>query len=216
MMAEANQKEKRAEADWFISKKISPPKITRVDNAFDSKAHMFELMRDGIRCIAYLDEKATDLRSTRNMRLLPLFPELSNLHLAAMKPCAIDGFIVYEEENEWDSIQSRMYTTLPHEIQKAAAIHPAKMIAHDILCCDGIDMTRRKYQQRRLILRDNLNDIRNLSISHAIEELGVAFYTLAEENGWDGILAKRKDGLYHTGKSPSDWLYIPVPRESDE
>ena len=210
MMTEANQNEIKT-GDWLIEKKIRPMQMTEVADAFDSKAYLFELVRDGIRCIAYLGENETELRSARNMRLSPLFPELSNLHLAAMKPCVIDGYIVHEEE-AWGSIQSRMYTTLPHEIQKAAAARPAKMIAHDLLYCDGLEMTDRKYRQRRLILQDNINDLKNLSVSHAIEELGTAFYTFAEENGWDGILAKRKDGLYRPGKNPSDWLYIPVKR----
>ena len=211
MMAETDQKGIEMVSNLLCEKKIRPMQMTEATEAFDSKEYLFELMRNGIRCVAYLDENETELRSARNMRLLPLFPELSNLHLAAMKPCVIDGSIIYEEET-WDFIQSRLYTTLPHAIQKAAVTRPAKMVAFDILYCDGQPMVNRKYCQRRAILQDNINGRKNLSISHAIEELGKAFFMLAEENGWDGILAKRKDGLYRPGSNPADWLYIPVKR----
>lgn len=208
MMAGADQR--ITEGNWFSEKKIRPMRITTIADAFNSKEYMFELMREGIRCIAYLDENETELRSARNMRLLPLFPELANLHMAAMKPCILDGFIVYDDADDGEPIYNRMHTTLPTVIQEAAMIHPAKMIAYDILYCDGVEMINCTYQARRLILRDNVNDIRSLSISHALEELGVAFFSLAEDNGWDGILAKRKDGLYRPEKSLADWLYIPV------
>ena len=217
MMTETDQKQRDAEMNAGIDlpreKGIRPMRLTEAADAFDSKEYLFELIRNGIRCVAYLDENETELRSARNMLLSPLFPELSNLHVAAMKPCVIDGFIVHAED-AWESIHSRMYTTLPHAIQKAAAIWPAKMVAHDILYCDGQPMSHRKFCQRRAILTDNINDRMNISISHAIDELGKAFYMLAEENGWDGILAKRKDGLYISGESPVDWLYIPVMRRA--
>lgn len=215
MMVEANRQGSGMETyDMFSQKRIRPMQMTTITDAFDSKEYFFELMQNGIRCIAYLDEDGTELRSARNMRMLPLFPELSDLHLAAMKRCVVDGFVVPNEEDMPPvlAVQSRMRITLPYEIQKAAREWPAKLVAYDILYWDGDDVTGYGYRKRRAILRDALNDRKDITISHAVETMGIAFHSLAEQNGWDGILAKRKDGLYHTGTHPMDWLYIPVRR----
>lgn len=198
--------------DMFTIKQVRPMQMTTIPDAFDAKEYSFALMQDGIRCIAFLDENSTELRSARNMRLLPLFPELSSLHYAAMRRCVIDGFIV-SNENElppMDDIHNRMRITLPYEIQKAARERPAKLVAYDLLYWDDEALTGHRYDRRRMLLLDALNDRPDIEMSHAMDTLGIALYGLAAQNGWDGILAKRKDGLYRAGKHPKDWLYIPV------
>lgn len=215
MMVQANQGEAVLDTpNMFIEKRIRPMLLSDCANAFDSNAYSFALMQNGIRCIAYLDQNCTELRSARNMRLLPLFPELSNLHYAAMRCCIIDGFIVPDEKElpPLDDVHSRMWITIPSEINKAAKEQPVKFIAHDLLYVDGDVLVDQQYDRRRMLLRDALNDKPNIAIAHVMEELGIAFYGLAAQNGWDGIIARRKDGQYRAGKNPQDWLYIPVHR----
>lgn len=52
---------------------------------------IFELKLDGIRCIAYCDSYCTDLRNKRDVKLIPRFPELKDLHKQCNEKCILDG-----------------------------------------------------------------------------------------------------------------------------
>ena len=53
----------------------------------------------------------------------------------------------------------------------------------------------------------------NLSVSRWIEKNGVAFFGLAKKENLEGIVAKKKDGLYHIGKRKSEWIKIKVMQD---
>ena len=52
-------------------------------------------------------------------------------------------------------------------------------------------------------------------ISRFIEEKGKAFFELAKNENLEGIVAKKKDGLYHIGKRTHDWVKIKVMQDED-
>jgi len=67
--------------DLFAEKNIKPMLIGVEGEAFDSPDYIYELKVDGERCVAYLDPQAgTDLRNKRNIKMLPMVPELGTLH----------------------------------------------------------------------------------------------------------------------------------------
>lgn len=55
----------------------------------------------------------------------------------------------------------------------------------------------------------------NLSVSRYIEKNGIAFFELAKKENLEGIVAKKKDGLYHIGKRTSEWIKIKVMQDED-
>jgi len=67
--------------DIWDSKNIKPMLIGEMQDAFDSPDYIYELKLDGVRGIAYLDSNGTTgLRNKRNLRVSPIYPELSNIH----------------------------------------------------------------------------------------------------------------------------------------
>ena len=54
-----------------------------------------------------------------------------------------------------------------------------------------------------------------MSVSRWIEKNGVAFFELAKKENLEGIVAKKKNGLYHIGKRTSDWIKIKVMQDED-
>lgn len=48
-----------------------------------------------------------------------------------------------------------------------------------------------------------------------MSEKGIAFFELAKAQDLEGIVAKKKDGLYHIGKRTSDWVKIKVMQDED-
>jgi len=69
--------------------------------------------------------------------------------------------------------------------------------------------------ERKSLLQAKVSEGKGLSISRYIEEQGIAFFNLAKEQDLEGIVAKKKDGLYHIGKRTSDWTKIKVMQDED-
>lgn len=70
------------------NKSLKPMLIGADSEPFDDPSYLFELKLDSERCLSYLNKDSTELR---NMRLLPKFPELSQLHRQVKKNCILDG-----------------------------------------------------------------------------------------------------------------------------
>lgn len=54
-----------------------------------------------------------------------------------------------------------------------------------------------------------------IAISQYIEEHGVALFQLVEQNGLEGVVAKRKDSLYRIGKQTKDWVKFKALKDDD-
>lgn len=76
-------------------------------------------------------------------------------------------------------------------------------------------MTDKPLMERKAILSEKLTEGNGLNISRYIEGKGIAFLALAKEQNLEGIVAKKKDGLYHIGKRTSDWIKIKVMQETE-
>ena len=71
--------------DIWENKNLKPMLVGADSGPFDDPDYLFELKLDGERCLAYLSKDGTELRNKRNMRLLPKFPEMSQLHRQVKK-----------------------------------------------------------------------------------------------------------------------------------
>ena len=100
-------------------------------------------------------------------------------------------------------------------IQLAAQKNLVQFSAYDILYYDGKDLTDKPLMERKAMLQAKVAEGKGLSISRYIEEHGIAFFNLAKEQDLEGIVAKKKDGLYHIGKRTSDWTKIKVMQDED-
>lgn len=100
-------------------------------------------------------------------------------------------------------------------IQLAAKKNPVQFAAYDILYYDGKDLTDKPLMERKAIPQAKVSEGNGLSISRYIEEQGIAFFNLAKKQDLEGIVAKKKDGLYHIGKRTSDWIKIKVMQDED-
>lgn len=101
------------------------------------------------------------------------------------------------------------------KIKLAARKNPVQFAAYDILYYDGKDLTDKKLMERKAILQEKVTEGNGLSISRYIEEQGIAFFALAKNQDLEGIVAKKKDGLYHIGKRTSECIKIKVMQDED-
>ena len=202
--------------DLFEQKNISPMLLHQVE-PFDDKDYIFELKLDGIRCIAYIDTKSVVLQNKRFKDVTDIYPELKEMNKCVKHKVILDGELVVLTDGKPDfyALQTRSLMTDKFRIELAAKRNPVQFVAYDIIYNNGKDLTNLPLMKRKEILSANINEGNNLSISRYIEENGKAFFELAKKENLEGIVAKKKDGLYHIGKRTRDWVKIKVMQDED-
>ena len=202
--------------DLFEQKNISPMLLHQVE-PFDDKDYIFELKLDGIRCIAYIDTKSVVLQNKRFKDVTDIYPELKEMNKCVKHKVILDGELVVLTDGKPDfyALQTRSLMTDKFRIELAAKRNPVQFVAYDIIYNNGNDLTNLPLMKRKEILSADINEGNNLSISRYIEEKGKAFFELAKKENLEGIVAKKKDGLYHIGKRTRDWVKIKVMQDED-
>lgn len=191
--------------------------LNEVKEPFDADDYIYELKLDGIRCVAYVEPKSVILQNKRFKDLTDIYPELSGICKCIKKRVILDGELVVLTDGKPDfyTLQRRSMMNNKFRIQLAAKKNPVQFVAYDILYYDGKDLTDKPLMQRKEKLSDMVTEGNNLSVSRWIEKNGVAFFELAKKENLEGIVAKKKDGLYHIGKRTSDWIKIKVMQDED-
>ena len=204
-------------SDLFEEKDITPMLLGEEKQPFDDIEYIYELKLDGIRCIAYLEKGKTTLRNKRNKDVTAIYPELANMHKCAKKRCILDGELVIFTDGKPDfyAVQRRSLMTGGFRISMAARQNPVQFVVYDILYVGKERITDKPLLYRKEILSQTVAEGCNLSISRYIEERGTDFFRLTKEQELEGIVAKRKDGLYHIGRRTRDWIKIKVMQDED-
>ena len=130
----------------------------------------------------------------------------------------LDGeLVVLNKDGKPDfyALQRRSLMADSFKISLAAKSNPVQFVAYDIIYHNGKDLTDKPLMERKAILSKAVREGNNLTISRYIEKNGIAFFELAKSQELEGIVAKRKDGLYHIGKRTRDWLKIKVMQDED-
>ena len=202
--------------DLFDDRAASPMLIAKQAEAFDDPGCIYELKLDGFRCLAYSDKKTVDLRNKKNMRMLPKFPELSDIYCNIADRCILDGEIVVLKNGVPDffALQKRTLLTDPFRIQVEAALAPASFVAFDCIYRRDKEQIWYPLYERKRVLSQIVSENDRIAVSRYISGSGVALYHAAEQKKLEGIVAKRKDSIYYMGKRSSDW--IKCKRMADE
>lgn len=203
-------------SDLFGDKNVSPMLLYETE-PFDDKDYIFELRLDGIRCLAYIEPQSVVLQNKRFKDLTPIYPELTHICGCVKRKTILDGELVVLTDGKPDfyALQRRSLMGNSLKISLAAKKNPVQFVAYDIIYYDGEDLTGLPLLKRKKILSEKVKEGFNLSISRYVSTDGIAFFRLAEAQGLEGVVAKRKDGRYHIGKRTRDWLKIKVMRDED-
>ncbi|QRV22241.1 DNA ligase [Lacrimispora saccharolytica] len=202
--------------DLFDLKNVSPMLISEMADPFDSPDHIFEIKWDGIRCISFLNTE-TDMRNKRNKLMIPIFPELANLHKQVKEKCILDHELLVIKNGipDFYEVQNRALRTNSFKIKLAADRYPASIIAYDILYYKDKDITMLPLMERKKYLTDVVIENQLISVSRYVENDGVKLFELVKEKNLEGIIAKRKDSLYWQGKRTRDWVKCKIMSSDD-
>lgn len=203
-------------SDLFEDKNIDPMLLYETE-PFDDENCIYELKLDGIRCIAYIEPKSVVLQNKRHKDVTGIYPELFDMKKCVKKRVILDGELVVliDGKPNFYALQKRSLMGDEFKIKLAANKNPVQFVAYDILYFDGEDLTDKPLMERKEILSKAVTEGHGLSISRYIEKNGKAFFELAKQEQLEGIVAKKKDGLYHIGKRAHDWVKIKVMQDED-
>lgn len=193
---------------------VAPQLASLAGDAFSGEGWIFERKFDGVRCLAHRDGDRVRLLS-RN-RLPANYPEITD----ALAAQPVDDFVVDGEVVALDSrgrtsfgrLQRRMQLSSPDQARRSGvAVH---YYVFDVLRALGQDTTRLPLRQRKALLRELLDWGGPLRYTTHRNAAGEAYLEEACRRGWEGLIAKRADAPYRSGRS-RDWLKLKCGRSQE-
>ncbi len=183
-----------------------PTLATLTDRRFSDDGWIFERKLDGVRAIAVHDGGTPTLYSRNHKVMDSAYPEIVEALAAQDRPpFVVDGEIVAfdGDTTSFAALQPRIHLTDP---ARARATGVAVFYyLFDLLYYDGHDTTGLPLRQRKSLLRKAFDFGDPLRLSAHRNGDGEKFFRHACERGWEGLIAKRADAPYRSGRTP-DWL----------
>ncbi|PWT83966.1 MAG: hypothetical protein C5B57_05745 [Blastocatellia bacterium] len=134
-------------------------------------------------------------------------------------PLVLDGEIVALDSAGqpagFQHLQGRIHLT--ERGSSNAPPGPTAFIAFDVLRKGTTDLRERPLDERRAALEGLFRATRSslLRISESVRGDGRALYKQAIDRGWEGIIAKRVDSRYRSGKRTPDWCKLKIVHEQE-
>jgi bifunctional non-homologous end joining protein LigD len=171
----------------------------------------YEFKWDGVRAVAAVRGGALGLTSRKGTDITVRYPEVGRLPDGlAGHDAVLDGEIVAMDENgrpDFGALQNRMHRTGP-EVGRMAAAMPVTYLVFDLLSWDGEDLLARPYAERRERL-DALGVAGHRWVATPwFRGGGAGVRAASEENGLEGVVAKRLTSPYRPGLRSPDWRKV--------
>ncbi|WP_457965175.1 ATP-dependent DNA ligase [Arthrobacter sp. D1-29] len=179
----------------------------------------FELKWDGVRAVIVADEKKIRIFSRNGNDVTATYPELAVRNCWPPQAFAADGEIIAvgpSGKPDFGRLQGRMKLTRPHDVERARASIPVRLMLFDLLSEDGEDLRRRPLEKRRQRLEEfftpsdcpvELSPVLDERIEHILES--------ARELGLEGVLAKRTGSRYASGQRTRTWIKIKLEKTQE-
>ena len=185
-----------------MPKQLSPMLPSLADRPFSNPNWLFEPKLDGYRVIAVVDGHDVRLTSRRGLDCSAEYPWLVQaLREQPYREAIFDGEIVAIDElgrPSFQLLQNRASEPRP----------PLLYYAFDLLYRDGYDLRGVALEQRKELLRGSLIPSERVRLVDAFPEDGETLYEASRQTGMEGIVAKRRDSRYETGKRSASWLKV--------
>ncbi len=195
------------------------PMLAEIGSApFNHPDWMWEPKLDGYRVLVFIEGKEVRLRSRRGLDLAPSFPRLTEeLGQQAAGGMILDGEIVAFDPSgrpSFNALQNRVQAKTAAELKAAEQNVPVVYYGFDLPYFAGVDLRKSPYRDRRRYLSQCLLPTPRVQLVHASED-GVALHEAALASGFEGVVGKRKDSRYESGRRSAQWLKIKPTRSAD-
>ena len=190
---------------------IEPQLATLIDRAPDGDEWVNEIKYDGYRMIAYLaDGEVKMISRNRNDwsdRMSSLLPHIARL---PAEQAILDGEVVVLDDRGLSHFQ------LLQNAFKEGNDRELQYVVFDLLYFDGEDLRSQPLEARKNRLSPLLKNKTGgaLSYSDHVVGRGAEFFDEARRAGLEGIISKRRDRPYQSGRG-LDWLKAKCKQEQE-
>ena len=185
---------------------VEPMKAVLTDEPFSDPGWIFERKLDGIRCIAIRGSGRARLLSRNGLSLDGRFPDVATaLTAGPAADLVVDGEVVAFDRGR---------TSFARLQQRGERDVRPFLYLFDVLHLSGWDTTALPQRTRKALLRRALSFGGPIRLTPHRNADGEALFREACLKGWEGLIAKRADAPYVTGRS-RDWLKLKCDAEQE-
>ncbi len=178
----------------------------------DGPEWLYEVKWDGMRVLPEVTEGTLRLTSRSGQDVTGAFPEFAPLAEVVVDGM-FDGEVVLLAGGipSLAALADRMHLTAGRAARLARRA-PAVLILFDVLRLYGVDLSARPLMERRATLeRLDLAATPQVLLSPAYSD-GAALLAATVERGMEGVVAKRRDGVYRSGVRAPSWVKVTLHR----
>ena len=179
---------------------IKPCLPTLVDKPPAGPQWVHEIKWDGYRVSAYVADGKATIRTRNGHDWTARFPVIAAAVCALkVRSAVIDGEAVILDDHGRSSFAELQADLDRHGSRRAV------LYAFDLLFLNGEDLRQKPLEERRLALGSLIPTRSAILMSEEFSGAGADLFKIACENELEGIVSKRLDRAYHSGRS-RDWL----------
>lgn len=197
-----------------MPKDLEPMLATISTRAPEGGDWSYEIKWDGFRGICFLADSKLRVVSRNARDFNRNFPELEQIvNNISAETAIVDGEIVAFDSTGRPSF-SLMQQRTGFATTKERTHTPVKLIAFDLLYLNGFDLRDVALADRQRLLREIVKPGEYISVSEVFSGSGKSILDAAKSHGLEGILAKKADSRYESGRS-NCWLKVKLTTEDE-
>ncbi|ASA22061.1 ATP-dependent DNA ligase [Paenibacillus donghaensis] len=188
---------------------ISPMLLQTAPRPFSHSDYIYEPKVDGHRLIYSQQSGGVRLYTRHNNECTLQYPELQ---LPFADDIILDGEVACVDPStgvsDFESVMSRFQTRRDDKIQQLTASLPAYYAIFDILMYKGQDMRGLPLLRRKEILAGLSLPSSSFGVVPHVDGAGEALFKQIEDRGMEGVVGKRKNSIYETGRRSVAWQKV--------
>ncbi|MBR1366829.1 MULTISPECIES: non-homologous end-joining DNA ligase [Bradyrhizobium] len=190
-----------------LPRRLQPMLATLTDAPFDDADWVFEDKYDGFRMVAEVRGGRVALYSRNGKIISHSYVEVAKALEGVKADAVIDGELVAIGKDGASHFQ----------LLQNALRHEAKLLycAFDLMFADGEDLRALPLLERKKRLKSILPRHKLIAFSNHRKGKGTKFFAEAERRHLEGIMAKRADSAYASGRRTADWLKVKTAQRQE-
>lgn len=192
---------------------IEPMLLSTGQTPFSDSRYIFEPKIDGHRLIYSQEDGIVRLYTRNNNDCTRQYPEINGTTNALFPhDIVLDGEVACVDPatgiSDFESVMIRFQAKKADKIAGLTTTLPSTFVIFDVLQYNGKDLRALRLMERKEILSTIPLPSSSFGIVPFIEGAGEALYTQIKERNMEGIVGKRKDSVYETGRRSDKWRKV--------
>ena len=188
---------------------VQPMLLLRTDTLPDDPARWaYELKLDGYRAVAFKTGGKVHLRSRNNNDFSIRYPSVLDGLAKLPNETVIDGELIAFDDEGRPSFNA---------LQNYAVSTPVLLYVFDVMVLGGRDLRRETLELRRQLLEEKVIPTLAEPIRYAAEVKATLrdLVHSVKAQGFEGLVAKRRNSRYESGRRSGAWLKMRVNRSQE-